>query len=82
MELGSDVGGGLHEERRGRLRSVSGPALLLTLIFNSGNAEERIEELNDKELVVTRTHGLIDFSGREAFVEFNMRGAKVSDIQG
>ena len=61
--------------------AYEGPIGLKPLIFNSGNAEERIGQMDAKEVVATRTHGLVDLVAREAFVEYNQRGAKVADIQ-
>jgi hypothetical protein len=57
-----------------------GPKGMAPLIFDSGNAAERVESLGRNEVVVTKTHCLIDVVSREAFVEFNQRGAKAHDI--
>ena len=63
------------------LIAYEGPIGLKPLIFNSGNAEERIEQLQPQEVVATRTHGLIKLASRELYLEFNQRGAKATHIQ-
>lgn len=50
------------------------------LIFNTEDAQERVERLHSGEIVATKTHALIDLGTREAIIEYNHRGAKAADI--
>lgn len=53
---------------------------LKPIIFNSDNAEERIAHLRNREVVVSKTHAMIDPERREAIIEYNHRGAKAQHI--
>ena len=50
------------------------------IIFNTLSQEERIEQLEKGEVIVTKTHGAVDFSTRNVVIEYNHRGAKADDI--
>lgn len=57
-----------------------GPVGMSPLIFNAQNAQERIEQLDAAEVLVTKTHVLADPGRREVLVEFNARGARARDV--
>ncbi len=50
------------------------------LLFDLLRGTQRVENLAQSEVVVTRTHALVDVKARQAIVEYNQRGAKASDI--
>jgi hypothetical protein len=50
------------------------------LIFNAGQAKERIQKLRTGEIVAHKTHGMIHLQSREAIIEYNHRGAKAADV--
>ncbi|HEU5003443.1 MAG TPA: hypothetical protein VFW71_11785 [Actinomycetota bacterium] len=68
------------DDARVRLAAYEGSRGQNPLIFNTTDASERIQQLDRGEIVATKTHALIDISGRIAIVEYNHRGAKAVDI--
>lgn len=62
-----------------RLTAYEGPRGQ-PIIFDTGEATERIQPLEPDEIVATKTHVLIDIDRREAIIEYNHRGAKAIDI--
>ena len=60
--------------------AYEGPVGVNPLIYDAGTGSERFEELTDKQVVATRTYGVIDLKEREAIIEYNQRGAKAHDI--
>lgn len=63
------------------LRVLEGPIGLKPLIYNARRASERFEDLDENEIVATRTHAVVDLGSRRTLVEYNQRGAKASDLQ-
>lgn len=59
---------------------VEGDLDVVPLVFDTETAVERLIELSDDEVVVTKTYGLVDTARREAIVMYNHRGAKAKDI--
>ena len=63
-----------------RLVALEGPVGLNPVVYNLERQTERVEPLQPGDVLVNRTHALIDVKVRRAIVEFNLRGAKASDI--
>lgn len=62
------------------LMAYYGQVGLNPLIFNTGSAKERLESLEKGEIVATRTHAILNWETRECIIEYNLRGAKYSNI--
>jgi hypothetical protein len=60
--------------------AYEGPVGVNPLIFDASTGTERFEPLTGKQVVATRTYGVIDLKFREAIIEYNHRGAKAHDI--
>jgi hypothetical protein len=60
--------------------AYEGPVGVNPLIFDAATGTERFESLTGKQVVATRTYGVIDLEYREAIIEYNHRGAKAHDI--
>ena len=63
-----------------RIVALEGPVGLNPLVYNLEDQSERLQTLRSGEVVVSRTHAIIDLKTRNAVVEFNMRGAKAREI--
>jgi hypothetical protein len=64
-----------------RLVALEGPVGLNPLVYSLEDQSERIQSLRRGEVVVSRTHAVIDMTTHDAVVEFNLRGAKARDIE-
>lgn len=62
------------------LIAYEGPVGVNPLIFDAATGDERFENLTPRQVVATRTYGIIDLKSREAIIEYNQRGAKAHDI--
>lgn len=63
-----------------QLRAYEGPPNVQPVVYDADEGTERLARVRPGEIVVTKTHALIDLKRREALVEYNHRGAKASDI--
>jgi hypothetical protein len=63
-----------------QLVALEGPVGLTPVIYNVERQTERTQPLQPGDVLVTRTHAVIDLESRRAIVEYNLRGAKASDI--
>jgi hypothetical protein len=52
------------------------------IIYDTGKAKARVQDLISGEVVATKTHGIIDFVNRQVIVEYTFRGAKAKDVAG
>jgi hypothetical protein len=68
------------EGDRVRLTAYEGPLGESPLIYNQLSAEERIERLARGEVLARKTHAMLSLLTRELIVEYNQRGAKLTDI--
>lgn len=62
------------------LTIVEGPVGVNPLIYDLESATERTEELDTNEVLVVRTHCLVDPSKRRAAIEYVRRGAKYFQV--
>jgi hypothetical protein len=60
--------------------AYEGPVGVNPLIFDAATGRERFEPLTGRQVMATRTYGVIDLKSREAIIEYNQRGAKARDI--
>jgi hypothetical protein len=63
-----------------QLMAYEGEPGVAPLFYNIDSGAERYATLRGREVVATKTHGLIDLVTREAIIEYNQRGAKTDDI--
>jgi hypothetical protein len=60
--------------------SYEGERGIQPIIFNTETDAERVAGLEKEELLVTKTHALINLDTREAIIEYNHRGAKALQL--
>lgn len=60
--------------------AYEGPVGVNPLIFDASTGTEHFEALTGRQVMATRTYGVIDLNYREAIIEYNHRGAKAHDI--
>jgi hypothetical protein len=63
-----------------RLVVLEGPVGVVPTIYNIERQRERRQPLRPGDVVVNRTHVLIDVDSRRTIVEYNQRGAKANDV--
>jgi hypothetical protein len=68
------------EDGKVRLVVLEGPVGVVPTIYNMERQRERRQPLRPGDVVVNRTHALVDLDTRRTIVEFNLRGAKASDV--
>lgn len=66
--------------KRLQLMAYEGEPGVAPLFYDLDSGAERYATLRGREVVATKTHGLIDLVTREAIIEYNQRGAKTDDI--
>lgn len=59
---------------------LEGPVGVTPVIYNTEHQTERAQPLQPGDVLVNRTHAVIDLNTRRAIVEYNSRGAKASDV--
>jgi hypothetical protein len=68
------------KERIVEFIAYEGPVGVNPLIFDASTGTERFEPLTGKQVIATRTYGVVDLENRETIIEYNHRGAKAHDI--
>ena len=60
--------------------AYEGPVGVNPLIYDASTGTERFEPLTGKQVIATRTYGVVDLTYHETIIEYNHRGAKAHDI--
>ena len=63
-----------------RLVVLEGPVGVVPTVYNVERQRERSQPLRRGDVVVNRTHVLVDLKSRRTIVEYNLRGAKAGDV--
>lgn len=62
------------------IHALEGDVNVNPMIYDQVLVEARTESLEQNEVLVHKTHAILDLGTRDAVVEYNQRGAKASDL--